>query len=183
MFSQFLRVFISKRSLLIFLSFHCFTSSLRRTLAGNFQSCLSFSRGGCPHITAQLPARGGHCGFVAVSPLCCCGVCQGGLWETSDMRLSYRFFFGCQSPRPSSKPHVGICELWKWASLEKHPAGAGLVISWFFLDKEEMVSLPLVTDCASGWPIEELDFSPSCPSVHALLRLSATAKQVLCVWS
>lgn len=184
MFFQFLRVFISKRSFLIFLSFHYFTSSLRRTLASNFQSCLSFSRGGCAHITAQLPACGGCCGFVAVTPLCHCGVCQGGLWETSDRRLSCRFCFGCQSPRPSGKPHAGVCERWKQASsLERRPAGAGLVISWFFLDKAETVSLLLVTACASGWPTEELDFSPSCPSAHALLGLNATAGQVLCVCS
>lgn len=106
-------------------------------------------------------------------------------------------FWLSESPRPRGKPHAGVCVRWKQASsLERRPAGAGLVISWFSLNKEEMVSLPLITASASGWPTEEQDFSPSCPSAHALLRfspscpsthallgLTATAEQVLCVWS
>lgn len=55
-------------------------------------------------------------------------------------------FWLSEPPRPRGKPHAGGCECWKQASsLERRPAGAGLVMSWFFLDKEETVSLPLVS--------------------------------------
>lgn len=64
------------------------------------------------------------------------------------------------------------------------PAVVELVTSWFLLDKEGKVPLPLAMACASAWgPKEELDFSFTCPLAPALFQPSAMAEQVLCVWA
>lgn len=178
-FFQFLRVFISKRSLLIFLSFHCFTSSLHGTLlvapnaasASPEEAVLAFLLSCLPMVGAVVLWQSAHCAIVE-SVREACG--RPLIWGFhADSVLAVR---APQAQRQAPCRRLWTLETGFFSGEASCRSRSGDVLV-FPGQGGNGVSSSGVSSCASGWPTEELNFSPSCPSAHALLTACSAQAQ------